>query len=150
MASSGLGPDEYLLAVAFGNAHGTAVVPDLKPALLTEIADKTGQCNMFVFHGGSGSPDADMRTAVANGVVKMNVDTDTQYAYTNGVVDYMLLAQVLGASQTTAWKSHKEGKKGLDPCKWDAGGRVSMSAHVHEVARLLGSNGRAADALAES
>lgn len=150
MASRGLGPDEYLLAVAFGNAHGTAVVPDLKPALLTEIADKTGQCNMFVFHGGSGSPDADVRAAVANGVVKMNVDTDTQYAYTNGVMDYMMLAPVVGASQTPAWKSHKEGKKWFDPRKWDAAGRVSMSVHVHEVARLLGSNGRAAEELVES
>lgn len=150
MASRGLGPDEYLLAVAFGNAHGTAVVPDLKPALLTEIADKTGQCNMFVFHGGSGSPDADVRAAVAAGVVKMNVDTDTQYAYTNGVMDYMTLAPVVGASQTPAWKSHKEGKKWFDPRKWDAAGRASMSARVHEVARLLGSNGRAAEELVES
>ena len=145
MASRGLGPDEYLLAVAFGNAHGTAVVPDLKPALLTEIADETGQCNMFVFHGGSGSPEADVRAAVANGVVKMNVDTDTQYAYTNGVMDYMSLAPVVGGEGIPAWKSHKEGKKWFDPRKWDAAGRASMSARVHEVARLLGSNGRAGE-----
>lgn len=89
MHDNGLNADDYLLAVAFGNAHGTAVVPDLKPGLLSEISMETGEPNLFVFHGGSGSPDNDVRAAVRNGVVKMNVDTDTQYAFTKGVTDWL-------------------------------------------------------------
>lgn len=96
MSASGLDSGDYLLAVAFGNAHGTAVVPDLKPGLLSEIAAQTGQENLFVFHGGSGSPEDDIRAAVANGVVKMNVDTDTQYAFTNAIMDHMLQAPFVG------------------------------------------------------
>lgn len=88
MHDNGLNADDYLLAVAFGNAHGTAVVPDLKPGLLSEISVNTGESNLFVFHGGSGSPDNDVRAAVRNGVVKMNVDTDTQYAFTAGVTKF--------------------------------------------------------------
>lgn len=89
MHEQGLNDDDYLLAVAFGNAHGTAVVPNLKPELLDEISVITGEHNHYVFHGGSGSPDEDVRAAVKNGVVKMNVDTDTQYAYTHAVKKFL-------------------------------------------------------------
>ncbi|KAA8821409.1 class II fructose-bisphosphate aldolase [Bifidobacterium vespertilionis] len=133
---AGLTADDYLLAVAFGNAHGTAVVPDLHPELLSEIAQKTGERNLYVFHGGSGSPDDDVRAAVANGVVKMNVDTDTQYAYTAGVDQFLTDANGLQ-------RSHREGKKFFDPRHWNAAGRKSMTAKVVEVAELLGSAGHA-------
>ena len=133
---AGLTADDYLLAVAFGNAHGTAVVPDLHPELLSEIARKTGERNLYVFHGGSGSPDDDVRAAVANGVVKMNVDTDTQYAYTAGVDQFLTDANGLQ-------RSHREGKKFFDPRHWNAAGRKSMTAKVVEVAELLGSAGHA-------
>lgn len=133
---AGLTADDYLLAVAFGNAHGTAVVPDLHPELLSEIAAKTGERNLYVFHGGSGSPDDDVRAAVANGVVKMNVDTDTQYAYTAGVDQFFVDADGVQ-------RSHRKGKKFFDPRHWNAAGRKSMAAKVTEVAELLGSAGHA-------
>lgn len=88
MHSHDYNDDDYLLAVAFGNAHGTAVVPNLKPELLHEISVNTNEHNFYVFHGGSGSPADDVREAVRNGVVKMNVDTDTQYAFTHGVFEF--------------------------------------------------------------
>lgn len=146
MAASGWKTGDYLLAVAFGNAHGTAVVPDLKPGLLSEIAGATGQENLYVFHGGSGSPACDVKAAVANGVVKMNVDTDTQYAYTKGVYEFLSAAPMVDdgeGGEVTAVLSHKKGKKWFDPRKWDAEGRAGMAQHVREVAVLLGSAGKA-------
>ncbi|PWG59803.1 class II fructose-bisphosphate aldolase [Bifidobacterium catulorum] len=133
---AGLDEDDYLLAVAFGNAHGTAVIPDLKPELLAEIAEKTGVRNMYVFHGGSGSSDADVRAAVKDGVVKMNVDTDTQYEFTNGIDAFLVAAD-------GKQRSHREGKKFFDPRKWNAAGRKAMAEKVSRVAELLGSAGHA-------
>ncbi|KAA8830259.1 class II fructose-bisphosphate aldolase [Bifidobacterium tissieri] len=135
---AGLDEDDYLLAVAFGNAHGTAVIPHLKPELLSEIAEKTGVRNMYVFHGGSGSSEEDVRAAVKDGVVKMNVDTDTQYEFTNGIDAFLVAAD-------GKQRSHREGKKFFDPRKWNAAGRKAMTAKVVQVAQLLGSAGHATE-----
>lgn len=133
---AGLDEHHYLLAVAFGNAHGTALTPDLHPELLQHITQETGKANYFVFHGGSGSSDEDIHQAVAFGVVKMNIDTDTQYAFTAGVDEFFERAHGLQ-------RSHKEGKAYFDPRKWNAAGRQSMSQRVVEYAQLLGSAHRA-------
>lgn len=152
MHANGYDDGDYLLAVAFGNAHGTAVVPNLKPELLHEIAVNTNADNLFVFHGGSGSPDGDVEAAVANGVVKMNVDTDTQYAFTQGVAYFLESAPMVedgndedgdGHPVIIAYKSHEHGKQWFDPRHWNHAGRASMSAHVGDVAKLLGSIGHA-------
>ena len=95
----GLGENgRYMLAATFGNVHGVykpgAVVlrPDILAAGQDHVAASFGVERPFdlVFHGGSGSDLADIRTAIDFGVVKMNVDTDTQYAYTRPVADHML------------------------------------------------------------
>ena len=96
----GLGEQgRYMAALTFGNVHGVYKPGNvkLKPELLKEIQDGlaakygTGAKPLdLVFHGGSGSTDAEIAEAVANGVVKMNIDTDTQYAFTRSVADYML------------------------------------------------------------
>jgi fructose-bisphosphate aldolase, class II len=87
----------YLLAATFGNVHG-AYKPGhvkLRPEILKEIQDevgkKVGREKPFelVFHGGSGSALEEIREAVSYGVVKMNVDTDTQYAFTREVAGHM-------------------------------------------------------------
>src|SRR5690606_25386651 len=88
----GLGDQgRYLAALTFGNVHGVYAPGNVKlrPELLGEIqaglAKKYGTgANPLdlVFHGGSGSSDEEIATAVSHGVVKMNVDTDTQYAFT--------------------------------------------------------------------
>jgi fructose-bisphosphate aldolase class II len=87
----------YLLAATFGNVHG-AYKPGhvkLRPEILRDIQDevgkKVGRDKPFelVFHGGSGSALEDIREAVSYGVVKMNVDTDTQYAFTREVAGHM-------------------------------------------------------------
>jgi fructose-bisphosphate aldolase class II len=87
----------YLLAATFGNVHGVYKPGNVKlrPSVLKEIQDavgsKYGKDKPFdlVFHGGSGSLLEEIREALDYGVVKMNVDTDTQYAFTRPIVAHM-------------------------------------------------------------
>ncbi len=88
----------YLLAATFGNVHGVYKPGNVKltPTILKDIQDevgaKVGKERPFdlVFHGGSGSALEEIRETLGYGVVKMNVDTDTQYAYTRPIADHML------------------------------------------------------------
>jgi fructose-bisphosphate aldolase, class II len=87
----------YLLAATFGNVHGVYAPGHvkLKPSILKECQDAVvkqyGEAARFylVFHGGSGSAIEDINAAVDYGVVKMNIDTDTQYAFTRAIADHM-------------------------------------------------------------
>ncbi|HXR69935.1 class II fructose-bisphosphate aldolase [Actinocrinis sp.] len=87
----------YLLAATFGNVHGVYKPGNVKlrPSILKEIQDAVGaKYNKdkpfdLVFHGGSGSLLSEIREALDYGVVKMNVDTDTQYAFTRPIVDHV-------------------------------------------------------------
>ena len=87
----------YILAATFGNVHGVYKPGhvNLRPAVLKEIQEtvgaKYGKDKPFdlVFHGGSGSALEEIREAISYGVVKMNVDTDTQYAFTRPIAGYM-------------------------------------------------------------
>jgi fructose-bisphosphate aldolase, class II len=87
----------YLLAATFGNVHGVYKPGNVKlrPEILKDIQDtvgqKIGKDRPFdlVFHGGSGSAIEEIREAVSYGVVKMNVDTDTQYAFTRPIAGHM-------------------------------------------------------------
>ena len=86
----------YLLAATFGNVHGVYKPGNVKlrPSILKEIQDavgaKVGKEKPFdlVFHGGSGSLLDEIRETLDYGVVKMNVDTDTQYAFTRPIADH--------------------------------------------------------------
>jgi fructose-bisphosphate aldolase class II len=88
----------YLLAATFGNVHGVYKPGQvkLKPSILKEgqtaVEKAFGKSARFalVFHGGSGSALEEIREAVDYGVVKMNIDTDTQYAFTRPIVDHMM------------------------------------------------------------
>jgi fructose-bisphosphate aldolase class II len=90
----------YLLAATFGNVHGVYKPGNVKlrPEILKQgqdvVAQEFGQPEgskpfNFVFHGGSGSLQSEIRESLSYGVVKMNVDTDTQYAFTRPVADHM-------------------------------------------------------------
>lgn len=87
----------YLLAATFGNVHGVYKPGhvQLKPSILRDCQDAVersfGREARFdlVFHGGSGSSVAEIREAIDYGVVKMNIDTDTQYAFTRPIADHM-------------------------------------------------------------
>ena len=94
-ALNGLG--RYMFAATFGNVHGSYKpgAVKLRPDILLEgqkaVMAKHGQGAEFdlVFHGGSGTPLEEIRETLAYGVVKMNIDTDTQYAFTRPIVEHM-------------------------------------------------------------
>ena len=144
----GLGDQgRYMAALTFGNVHGFYKPGNvsLRPELLAEIQQGlaakygTGETPLdLVFHGGSGSSDAEIAEAVANGVIKMNIDTDTQYAYTRGVAGHMF-SNYDGVLRIDGEVGNK---KTYDPRTWGKVAENSMAARVVEATRQLGSAGR--------
>ena len=142
----GLGENgRFLAALTFGNVHGVYKpgAVKLRPAVLKEIQDavgaKYGKDRPFdlVFHGGSGSSAQEIADAVSYGVVKMNVDTDTQYAYTRPVAGWML------ANYDGVLKIDGEvgNKKVYDPRSWGKAAETGMSARIVQACQDLGSVG---------
>jgi fructose-bisphosphate aldolase class II len=135
----------YLLAATFGNVHGRYAPGNvrLRPELLGElqeaVANRLGDGRKFdfVFHGGSGSTIEEIRAAVANGVVKMNVDTDMQYAFTHAVEEHL-------AMRSTGTSTDQRGvdKRVYDPRTWGRKAELAMAARVVEASRQLGSADR--------
>ncbi|MER6421417.1 class II fructose-bisphosphate aldolase [Streptomyces sp. NPDC001137] len=135
----------YLLAASFGNVHGVykpgnvVLRPDLLKELNDGVAAKFGKQSPFdfVFHGGSGSTEEEIRTALENGVVKMNIDTDTQYAFTRPVADHMF------RNYDGVLKVDGEvgSKKTYDPRTWGKLAEASMAARVVEATQNLRSAG---------
>ncbi len=135
----------YLTALTFGNVHGVYKpgAVKLRPELLGEIQQvvgaKYGKESPFdlVFHGGSGSTAQEIATAVANGVIKMNVDTDTQYAFTRPVVDHMF------KNYDGVLKIDGEvgNKKAYDPRAWGKLAEAGMAARIVQACQELGSVG---------
>ncbi|PKQ18956.1 MAG: class II fructose-bisphosphate aldolase [Actinobacteria bacterium HGW-Actinobacteria-8] len=136
----------YLTALTFGNVHG-AYKPGavkLRPEILGEIqaaaGAKVGKDKPFdlVFHGGSGSTAEEIALAVSHGVIKMNVDTDAQYAYTRPVVDHMMKNYDGVLKIDGEWGN----KKVYDPRAWGKAAEAGMAARVVEACQQLGSAGR--------
>ncbi|WP_084079367.1 class II fructose-bisphosphate aldolase [Demequina sp. NBRC 110057] len=136
----------YLTAMTFGNVHG-AYKPGavkLRPEILGDIqaaaAAKFGKDKPFdlVFHGGSGSTAEEIATAVSHGVIKMNIDTDTQYAYTRPVVDHMMKNYDGVLKVDGEWGN----KKAYDPRAWGKLAEAGMAARVVEACQQLGSAGK--------
>ena len=136
----------YLLAATFGNVHGVYqpghVV--LRPEVLKEVQDAVGSRHgrerpfYLVFHGGSGSSLDDIREAIGFGVVKMNVDTDAQYAFTRPIADHVLTRYdgVLRVDGGTGDKA------AYDPRSWGRAAEAAMAERVVQACRDLGSAGR--------
>ncbi|KOX05233.1 MULTISPECIES: class II fructose-bisphosphate aldolase [unclassified Streptomyces] len=135
----------YLLAASFGNVHGVYKPGNvvLRPELLKELNDgvaaKFGKAAPFdfVFHGGSGSTEQEIQTALENGVVKMNLDTDTQYAFTRPVAGHMF-ANYDGVLKVDGEVGNK---KAYDPRTWGKLAEASMAARVVEATQNLRSAG---------
>ena len=138
----------YLTALTFGNVHGVykpgnvKLRPEILKAAQEAAAEALGQDASarpfdLVFHGGSGSTAEEIGAAVDFGVVKMNVDTDTQYAFTRPVAGHMF--------------THYDGvlkvdgevgdKKAYDPRAWGKEGEAGMAARVVEACENLRSAG---------
>lgn len=143
----GLGEQgRYMAALTFGNVHGVYKPGNVKlrPELLGEIQAglqaKFGTAAKpldLVFHGGSGSTAEEIATAVANGVVKMNLDTDTQYAYTRSIADTMF-RNYDGVLRVDGEVGNK---KIYDPRAWGKLAESAMAKRVVEATQQLGSAG---------
>ncbi|SEO43199.1 class II fructose-bisphosphate aldolase [Actinacidiphila rubida] len=136
----------YLLAASFGNVHGVYKPGNvvLRPGILKELQDavgqKAGKSNPFdfVFHGGSGSTQEEIDEALENGVVKMNIDTDLQYAFTRPVAGHMF-ANYDGVLKVDGEVGNK---KAYDPRVWGKAAEAGMAARVVVAAENLRSTGR--------
>ncbi|MGW0807261.1 class II fructose-bisphosphate aldolase [Nonomuraea sp. NPDC002799] len=144
--AAGLGEKgRYLLAATFGNVHGVYKPGHVKlrPSVLKEIQEavgtKYGKDKPFdlVFHGGSGSSLAEIHEAISYGVVKMNVDTDTQYAFTRPIADHMFRNYdgVLKVDGDVG------SKKVYDPRSYGKAAEGGMAARVVEACQHLKSAG---------
>jgi fructose-bisphosphate aldolase class II len=135
----------YMAALTFGNVHGVYKPGNVKlrPEILKEVQDavgaKYGKAKPFdlVFHGGSGSLPQEISDAVDYGVIKMNVDTDTQYAFTRPVADHML-RNYDGVLKVDGEVGNK---KQYDPRAWGKAAEAGLSARVVEACRNLRSAG---------
>jgi fructose-bisphosphate aldolase class II len=132
--------DQFTIAAAFGNVHGVYKPGNVKltPKILKNSQEyvqkkyNTGDNPIdFVFHGGSGSTVEEIREAIGYGVIKMNIDTDLQYAYTEGARDYILKYQDYLAKQI----GNPDGddipnKKYYDPRKWLRESELTFKARL--------------------
>jgi fructose-bisphosphate aldolase class II len=135
----------YLLAATFGNVHGVyaAANAELRPAILRDLQEAvverfgSGAEFEFVFHGGSGSTPEQIQEAIDYGVVKFNLDTDLQYAYTRAIADHMF-RNYDGLLQTDGTLGDKAT---YDPRAWGRAAEASMAARVAEACETLKSAG---------
>ena len=135
----------YLLAATFGNVHGVYAPGHVKlrPEILAEgqraLEDsRPGARFQFVFHGSSGSAAADVHAAIANGVVKVNVDTDMQYAFTRAIAGHVLTHydEVLKVDGGLGLKG------AYDPRTWGRKAEAAMAERVAEACEQTGAAGR--------
>ncbi len=128
--------DKFTIAASFGNVHGVYKPGNVKltPKILDNsqkyIQEKynTGKNPVnLVFHGGSGSSEADIKEAISYGVIKMNIDTDTQWAFWNGVLqNYKKKEAYLQSQIGNPDGEDKPNKKHYDPRAWLREGEKSM------------------------
>jgi fructose-bisphosphate aldolase class II len=136
----------YLLAAVFGNVHGVYKpgAVKLRPQILKEgqefVGAKLGVDRPFdlVFHGGSGSALEEIHETLGYGVVKMNIDTDTQYAYTRPVADHMFT----NYSGVLKVDGDVGNKKVYDPRSWGRSAEAAMAERVVQACRDLKSSGQ--------
>lgn len=133
----------FSIAAAFGNVHGVYKPGNVRlhPELLEkhqkyvkeQLKTDDDLPVFLVFHGGSGSTKQEITTAVKNGVIKMNIDTDTQWAYTEGIRDYMINKREYVNTQVgNPDGADKPNKKYYDPRVWVREGEKTMIKRVQE------------------
>ena len=146
VAKLGLGErGRYLVAATFGNVHGVykpgnvVLTPSILNDLQKAVEAKTGKVKALdlVFHGGSGSLLSEIREALDYGVIKMNVDTDTQYAFTRPVVDHMFK----NYDGVLKLDGEVGNKKAYDPRAWGKAAEKGMAARVVVACEDLRSTG---------
>ena len=137
---------KYMFAATFGNVHGVYKPGNvkLKPIILKEGQDavvaKHGKDAYFwlVFHGGSGSSVEEIRETLNYGVIKMNIDTDTQYAFTRPVVEHMFH----NYDGVLKIEGEVGNKKMYDPRAWLKKARANMADRIVQACDDLCSTGK--------
>ncbi len=132
----------FTIAAAFGNVHGVYKPGNVKltPTILRDSQEfiqkkhNTGKNPVdFVFHGGSGSTVEEIREGISYGVIKMNIDTDLQFAFTEGIRDYMV--DNIGYLKTQIGNpdgADSPNKKYYDPRKWIREGEVTFNTRLEQ------------------
>ncbi|MCW2856482.1 MAG: fructose-bisphosphate aldolase [Marmoricola sp.] len=139
----------YMTALTFGNVHGVykpgnvklrpEILKAAQEAVVAKLGLPTGSKPFdLVFHGGSGSSPEDIAAAVSFGVIKMNVDTDTQYAFTRPVAAHMF-SNYDGVLKVDGEVGNK---KAYDPRAWGKAAEAGMAARVVEACANLSSTGQ--------
>jgi fructose-bisphosphate aldolase, class II len=135
----------YLLAATFGNVHGLYAPGHvrLRPEILGAGQDALAQTHagarfLYVFHGSSGSSPEDLRAAVAYGVIKVNLDSEAQYAFTRAAAGHMF-AHYDGVLAVDGGVGDK---RAYDPRAWGSEAEGAMAARVAQACEQLGSAGR--------
>ncbi|MGK0447740.1 MAG: fructose-bisphosphate aldolase class II [Polaribacter sp.] len=133
---------QFTIAAAFGNVHGVYKPGNVKltPKILKNsqefVTKKYGVEENhidFVFHGGSGSTVEEIREAIGYGVIKMNIDTDLQFAFTEGIRDYMQgKADYLATQIGNPDGAEQPNKKHYDPRKWLREGEETFKARLKQ------------------
>ena len=138
----------YMAALTFGNVHGVykpgnvKLRPEILKTAQEAVVEKLGleagsKPFDLVFHGGSGSTAEEIGAAVDYGVIKMNVDTDTQYAFTRPIAAHMF-TNYDGVLKVDGEVGNK---KAYDPRAWGKAGEAGMAARVAEACENLRSSG---------
>lgn len=136
----------FMLAATFGNVHGVYKPGNVKlePSILREgqkaVTEAFGESAKMdlVFHGGSGSELSDIHETLDYGVIKMNVDTDTQYAYSRPIVDHMLK----NYDAVLKVESEVGNKKFYDPRSYNKKAEAAMAERVVQAAKDLRADGQ--------
>jgi fructose-bisphosphate aldolase class II len=133
---------KFTIAAAFGNVHGVYKPGNVKltPKILHNSQEyvqahyNTGKNPVdFVFHGGSGSTLEEIREAIGYGVIKMNIDTDLQFAYTEGIRDYMVNnIDYLRTQIGNPTGADAPNKKYYDPRKWVREGEMTFNKRLEQ------------------
>jgi len=144
--------DKFTIAASFGNVHGVykpgnvTLTPKILDNSQKYIEEKFGTRQKpvdFVFHGGSGSELSDIREAIGYGVVKMNIDTDTQWAFWDGVRQYTAYYHdYLQGQIGNPEGEDKPNKSYYDPRKWLREGELSMVKRLEQAFEDLNCVGR--------
>ncbi|HNP33442.1 MAG TPA: class II fructose-bisphosphate aldolase [Flavobacterium sp.] len=132
----------FTIAAAFGNVHGVYKPGNVKltPTILRDSQDyiqkkhNTGKNPVdFVFHGGSGSTPEEIKEAISYGVIKMNIDTDLQFAFTEGIRDYMINnIDYLKTQIGNPTGPDSPNKKHYDPRKWIREGEITFNKRLEQ------------------
>ena len=139
----------FTIAASFGNVHGVYKPGNVKltPKILDNsqkyVSEKFGLSKNslnFVFHGGSGSTPEEIEESISYGVIKMNIDTDTQWAYWSGVMEYYKKNEgYLQGQIGNPEGDDKPNKKYYDPRVWQRAGEVAMVARLEQAFKELNS-----------